>query len=79
MFLKIYYEYSRPCDARSIGFLAVDGCSGVFNGLCRGLDFGVFGERSLFYSILRLQIYDSVWSGLPTLFLDVVDGAKNLE
>ena len=69
----IYYEYSRPCDARSIAFLAVKGCSGVFNGLCRGLGFGAFGERSLFCGVLRVKICESVNVDQAVLFSIVVD------
>jgi hypothetical protein len=54
--------------------LAVKGCSGVFYGVYRGLIFSSFGERCLFCGVLRLQICDSVWSGLPTLNFDVADG-----
>ena len=79
MFLKIYYVHRGFYDVRGIAFLAVDGCSGVFSGVCRGLVFGVFGEVSSFCGILRLHICDSVWSGLLTLIFDVVDGGFFLE
>jgi hypothetical protein len=75
----IYYEYSRPCDARSIAFLAVKGCSGVFNGLCRGLNFSVFGEISPFCGILRVKIYESANVYQAVLVSIVVDGVFFLE
>jgi hypothetical protein len=40
---KIYYEYTKPCDARSIGFLDVKSCSAFF-GACFGAEIkGVLG------------------------------------
>jgi hypothetical protein len=71
---KIYYEYSTPYAARSNEFLAVDGCSGVFNDLCRDLNFVVFGKRSLFYGVVRLKICESANVDQIVLISQVVDG-----
>ena len=46
MFLKIYYEYSMPCVARSIGFLDVEGC--VLQGFRRKLG------RCLMFKLLNV-------------------------
>jgi len=43
MFREIYYEYSRPCDARSIVFLAVKGCSAFFRACFEAEIRGVLG------------------------------------
>jgi hypothetical protein len=56
MFLKIYYEYSGSCVARSIAFLAVNACLMVFDGLCRSLFFAVFGKLSFICGVLRVKI-----------------------
>jgi hypothetical protein len=59
----------------------VKGCSGVFQAFLmvfeEGLDLLVSMKGACFrviITIVRLQICDSVWSGLPTLILNVVDG-----
>lgn len=73
----IYYEYSRPCDARSIAFLDVEGCL-VFFGACFGAEnkgvLGLFLGKAAVLAIARLLICYSVWSRLPTLILNVADG-----
>lgn len=62
-----YIPLKRLLRVRGDAFLAVKACLMVFDGFCRGLFFGVFGELSLFCGVLRLQICDSVWSGLAAL------------
>ncbi|MCJ7560341.1 hypothetical protein MUO79_06945 [Candidatus Bathyarchaeota archaeon] len=83
MFRKIYYVRPRSVlrNVRSVlaPFLAVKGCSGVFDDVCRGLDFGVFGERSPFCGILRVKIYESVNVDQAVLFSIVVDGGFFLD
>jgi hypothetical protein len=66
MFLKIYYEYSKPCDARSIGFLspAYHAYVGFSMGFKR-LFLRLFHEKRLFSGfIVRLTITEY---GAPTL------------
>ena len=55
-------------------FLAVKGCLMVFDGLCRGLDFAVFGKLSLFYGALRVKICASAGVDQVVLVLKRVDG-----
>jgi len=73
--------YVRSKDARSIltCFLAMKGCSGVFVGLCRGLNFGVFDEISPFCGILRVKICESANVDQAVLVSIVVDGGFFLE
>ena len=54
--------------------LAVKGCLMVFDGLCRGLDFALFGKLSLFYGALRVKICDAAGVAQAVLVLKHVDG-----
>lgn len=61
--------------ARSIGFLAVKGCLGVFSGVYRGLNFGVFGEINPFCGVLRVKICESMGLDRGLLIFNIADGA----
>ena len=74
---KAHSSHVRGKVTRSIlaCFLVVKGCLMVFGGLCRGLDFGVFGKLSLFYGALRVKICASAGVDQAVLILKQVNGA----
>ena len=68
-----YYEYSRPCVARSNAFLDVEGCLKFFGAVFRG----VFAwEKSMLSALSCLVVVAPDWG---RYILDVVDGVENLE
>ena len=68
-----YYEYARPCAARSIGFLDVEGCLKFFGAVFRG----VFAwEKSMLWALGFLIVVRLDCGGY---IFGVVDGVENLE
>ena len=87
-YLEVYYVhgYCRSCDVRGGGctwYSSVQfGCGWLFRGfygLCRGLNFVVFGERSPFCGVLRVKICESVDVDQAVFVSVLVDGVENLE
>jgi hypothetical protein len=66
MCLEIYYEYSKPWDARSIAFLAVKGCVKGVLGMVVGYGKSPWFSRCNFFAVIDVD------QGM--LIFDVVDG-----
>ena len=70
----IYYEYTRPCDARSIVFLDVKGC---VNGV--SMLENAFGMHGLFPCFSGCAFLTEFRQGQVVLNLGYVDGAECLD
>lgn len=60
-------------------FLVVNSCLVVFDGLCRGLNSGVFDKRIPFYGAARVEICESAYVDQRHLVFGLIDGDVFLE